>query len=450
MSEIEQYRQYVEQRLRELTLFLQKYAMGDFTASLEIPENEDEFTELMVGISLMVDDFREMMREKEDSIKKLQQAEKSLAEEHALLRTLIDNMPDPIYVKDEESRFLLANKDVAKLMGTTPDDAIGKTDYDFFPSELATEYYSDEQEIIKSGKPVIGKEEQTKRPAGELYWQITTKVPFYDPLGNIKGIVGVGRDISDQKRYEQRLNALNQLNEALIGPGNLEEKMNHVTNGVVEILDADFARVWIIQDGDLCQSGCMHAENTEGPHACRNHTQCLRLVASSGRYTHLDGEVHRRVPFGIYKIGRVASGEEPGFLTNDVTNDPRVHNHEWARKLGLTSFAGYQLQNQDGLPSGVLAVFSKHTLSASDESLLETIARTATVSIQAWSSMNVLREHAQKLEETNKQLETFNRIAIGREQRMIELKRQVNQLSKRLGEKKPYDISFVDELEKKS
>ena len=71
-------------------------------------------------------------------------------------------------------------------------------------------------------------------------------------------------------------------------------------------------------------------------------TWCLHLAASSGRYTTIDGS-HRRVPLGCYKIGRIASGEEPKLVTNDVTHDPRVYDRQWAEDLGLVSFAGYRL-----------------------------------------------------------------------------------------------------------
>jgi hypothetical protein len=127
-----------------------------------------------------------------------------------------------------------------------------------------------------------------------------------------------------RKQAEKRIEGLNRLKEDLLGSGSLAEKMKRITDGVVDILGADFARIWLTNQGDMCDSGCMHAKVSEGPHVCRYRNRCLHLTASSGRYTHIDG-AHGRVPFGCYKIGRVAAAEEPGFLTNDVTHDPRVH-----------------------------------------------------------------------------------------------------------------------------
>ncbi len=126
--------------------------------------------------------------------------------------------------------------------------------------------------------------------------------------------------------------------------------------------------------GDQCESGCIHNEIKEGPHVCRFRDRCLHLSASSGRYTHIDGKVHRRVPFGCYKIGRIAAGNENKFITNDVTNDPRVHDRIWAGKLGLVSFAGYRVLSNDGSPSGVLGFFSKEPVTPEKDIYLEEIS----------------------------------------------------------------------------
>lgn len=205
--------------------------------------------------------------------------------------------------------------------------------------------------------------------------------------------------IIERKRAQERIERLNRLQEDLLGPGSLDEKLKRITGGVVEIFDADFARIWITQPGDRCDSGCIHAEVTEGPHVCRDRDRCLHLIASSGRYTHTDGEMHRRVPFGCYKIGRVAVGEDPKFITNDVTHDPRVHDRDWARELGLVSFAGYRLLSAAGEPIGVLALFSKHAIASDEDALLEGLANTAAQVIQTARAEEELRKHRDHLEE---------------------------------------------------
>jgi signal transduction histidine kinase len=122
----------------------------------------------------------------------------------------------------------------------------------------------------------------------------------------------------------------------------------------------------------------MHALVTKGPHVCQHREICLHLLASAGRYTHLDGAKHRRVPYGAYKIGSIAAGKEAKFLINNVQQDPWVHDREWAKELGLVSFAGYRLQSPGGAPLGVLALFAKRQLTAQEDVSLEGLSNATT------------------------------------------------------------------------
>ena len=117
----------------------------------------------------------------------------------AMLRTLIDNLPDLIYVKDVDGRFLLANLAVARIMGAkTPGDLLGKNDFDFHARELAALYHEDEQAVIRSGNPLQAREEECRDPAGNLMHLETTKVPLRDASGRVTGLVGIGRDITQR------------------------------------------------------------------------------------------------------------------------------------------------------------------------------------------------------------------------------------------------------------
>lgn len=134
------------------------------------------------------------------------QTEKALARESNLLRTLIDNLPDYIYVKDTESRFLLNNKAHLHVLKTgSQEEILGKTDFDIFPSELAEKYYADEQAVIQSGEALVDREETTITPTGEKQWLSTTKVPLRDDQDNVIGLVGMSRDITMRKEAESKL-----------------------------------------------------------------------------------------------------------------------------------------------------------------------------------------------------------------------------------------------------
>jgi PAS domain S-box-containing protein len=132
-----------------------------------------------------------------------QRAMDALAEEHHLLRTLIDNVPDYIFVKDSAGRFLLNNIAHVRLLGAaTPSEVVGKTDFDYFPPALAAQHAADEQEIIQSGQPFVNREESITDQAGNQRWLLSTKAPLRNSQGEIMGLVGTSHDITQRKRLE--------------------------------------------------------------------------------------------------------------------------------------------------------------------------------------------------------------------------------------------------------
>lgn len=134
------------------------------------------------------------------------QAAEALARERALLRTLIDALPDYIFVKDTEGRFILSNTAHAEAVRAPDADALaGKTAFDFFPPDLAAQFDADDRAIMQSGNPLINQERQTVDAAGSRIWVATTKVPLRDAQGNVAGLVGISRDISERKQTEAAL-----------------------------------------------------------------------------------------------------------------------------------------------------------------------------------------------------------------------------------------------------
>ena len=131
------------------------------------------------------------------------------------LRCLMDTIPDSIYFKDKASRFIRANQALARRAGVDdPAALVGKTDFDLFTEEHARQAFEDEQEILRSGRPLVGKEEKETYPDGRIAWVSTTKMPFRDAHGQIVGTFGSSRDITERKQAEEELRAAKESAEA--------------------------------------------------------------------------------------------------------------------------------------------------------------------------------------------------------------------------------------------
>ena len=165
-------------------------------------------------------------------------AEAQVEDERFLLRQLIDHVPVQIYFKDLESRFVLANQGMAEWMGKDhPDQLLGRHDRDFFKAEHSGEAQEDEKHIMSTGNPVTGKLEHETWQQGEETWVVTSKFPWKDRLGNLKGTFGVSNDVTElvkarqeavsmavelQQRnqaYEEELQLAREIQQALAGGG---------------------------------------------------------------------------------------------------------------------------------------------------------------------------------------------------------------------------------------
>ncbi len=139
-------------------------------------------------------------------ISERKRAEKAIAEERNLLRTLIDSLPDYIYVKDTNHKTLLSNLARAHSFGLeSAEETIGKDDYAYVPADMAAKFHADEDRLFKTLEPLIDLEEHTIGPKGDVIWAATTKVPLHNLNGELIGLVGVTRDISERKLREQQL-----------------------------------------------------------------------------------------------------------------------------------------------------------------------------------------------------------------------------------------------------
>jgi PAS domain S-box-containing protein len=198
------------------------------------------------SVQALVFNFRDISERK--------RAEEALDREQHLLHALMDNVPDSIYFKDRDGRFIRVNPAVLRKLGITdPAQVLGKTDFDLFDPAFARESRRDEELVLRTGQPILSKEEREVWPDGRETWALTTTMPLRDPQGQVIGTFGISRDISDRKRFEADLARERDLLHTLLE--NIPD--------LIYFKDADsrFARVNIAQARYL---GCARTDDLVG------------------------------------------------------------------------------------------------------------------------------------------------------------------------------------------
>ncbi|MFA9389146.1 MAG: PAS domain S-box protein [Prolixibacteraceae bacterium] len=223
---------YVNQKAIELTEYsqdeLRQMNFFQLFSGVELEKNPLRFDLLRQGENLIVErnmisksgrvipvemssskksngSFQSFIRD----ISKRKLIEKKLAEEKVLMKTLIDNLPDAIYVKDINGVKLFANKVDWENQGFgSEEEVVGKTDFEIFPEKHAEVYHYSDQKVIADGSPIINAKEEIIFPDGTMHWFLTSKCPLYNNQGEIFGLVGINREITQQVEAEKKISLL--------------------------------------------------------------------------------------------------------------------------------------------------------------------------------------------------------------------------------------------------
>ena len=235
-------------------------------------------------VELRTRELRDLNHSYADEIQRRRQVEEVLARERNLLRTLLDTLPEQIYVKDTGGRFLLTNEANRRLLQLPSTDAVvGKTVFDLLPAEHAVHYDADDRKVISTGQPILNREEPGRFADGLERVLLTNKLPIRDGTGQIIGLVGVTRDITEEKRAGQekeqltrRLQETQKLESLGVLAGGIAHDFNNILTSVLGY--ASLARLEL----EGVPAAGSHLEQIEQA-ALRAAELCKQMLAYSGR-----------------------------------------------------------------------------------------------------------------------------------------------------------------------
>jgi len=279
------------------------------------------------------------------SIDPLGREESALRYSEQNYRLVVETAPDAVISIDESGAILFANPATVRIFGYDPTELIGRPLTLLMPEFLRKLHEKGFSRYLATGQRHInwqGTELTALRKNGQ---EFPVEISFGElSRDGHKVFTGFIRDISERKQAEEmraaharQIAVRADVSMAFGKEKSLKAILGECSEAIVRHLDAAFARIWTLSDDG----------------------KMLELQASAGMYTHLDGP-HSHIPMGQFKIGMIAQERKP-HLTNDVLNDPRISNREWAEKEGMASFAGYPLSVGDRT-IGVLAMFSRRQL----------------------------------------------------------------------------------------
>jgi PAS domain S-box-containing protein len=200
---MEEYKEYVSARLSHLSPFMQSYALGDFSEPLEIPEEEDEFTELFVGLTLMVDDIKEMIQEKEDTISRLKLTEEALRASEEKYHGMIKNLSEGFYSATPDGTLLDHNIEFNRILGFGLDeDLVGIQLPDFWQNPEDREAYL--EEFSKHGSVKNYLIAAGKKDGEKIFVEANSRL-IKDEQGKPTRLEGTFIEVTDRVQAQQEL-----------------------------------------------------------------------------------------------------------------------------------------------------------------------------------------------------------------------------------------------------
>ncbi len=260
-------------------------------------------------------------------------------QERVWLRAMFDQVADYLFVKDSRCRFVFANQAVAADLGLeTADDLVGKTDLELHPFPVAMGFFTEERKVLRTGIPLIDKEEGIITPSGACRWFASSKYPLRDDDGNIVGLFGVCRDITERRKADGLRDAQAQVLEMIASSAPLTD----VLECMVRLIEGQL-------DGAICSVLLM---DEDGRHL--HHGAALSLPKAY--CDAIDGvEIGPRVG----SCGTAAFTRKP-VIVGDIQTDPLwADYHPLATQFGLRCCWSTPIMSLDDRVLGTFAIYKK-------------------------------------------------------------------------------------------
>jgi diguanylate cyclase (GGDEF)-like protein/PAS domain S-box-containing protein len=286
------------------------------------------------------------------------------ADERISLQVLIDQVPDFLFVKDLEGRFVIANGAIGAGYGRArPDDLLGLTDFDLHPADVAQRFFDIEQTIMRTGRSMIDMQEVIISPAGTKKWLSTTKVPLHNDQRRIVGLVGIGRDVTARKQAEDFRNEQARILEMIATNCKLEDILDHLMRLVETQSAGIYGSILLLDEAGLRLT---HGAAPSLPKAYVAAIDGLQIGPKVG------------------SCGTAAYRREV-IVVSDISNDPLWENYrELAAEHGLRSCWSTPILSHQRTVLGTFAMYSKEVRepSIADKALVETARRLAAIAIE--------------------------------------------------------------------
>jgi diguanylate cyclase (GGDEF)-like protein/PAS domain S-box-containing protein len=257
---------------------------------------------------------------------------RELSEEQRFLRNLMDNIPDAIFFKDREHRFLRLNQVHARYLGVErPEDPVGRTADDFCPADEARQRRLEDEEVMRTGKPMADKVRRMTLPGGGFRWSSTTKAAIKDEKGAVTSLVGIVRDVTERQLAEEKVRRLNRvyamlsaINALIVRAPNREELYREACRIATEAGGFPFAWIGTVENGAIL------------PVASHGIDQGF-LATIGTRLSLIPGDSQEVTIAAQAVVGGKA------VVSNDVQSDPRVVFKQALAERGIQSLAAFPL-----------------------------------------------------------------------------------------------------------